>query len=221
MLVQLEQAGEGLWKSGWRDKWFARSDLETRNVTREANGHLFLELARATGFADLDGVELLRKGASMIEELECSGMGTPLPQGLHKPAEMLRQTCRASNRALLAELREDPKAEELLRVTCEDAEKGRMSAPAPVDMQKLEHVRLNPRYGHSCACAMFWRGPCGVACRFAVEQEKPDGAMKTRPIDDLSWSAAALFDGEEARPSKKARKEASVNGFTLPVCEHA
>ena len=88
-------------------------------------------------------------------------------------------------------------------------------------MQKLDHVRLNPRYGHSCACAMFWRGPCGVACRFAAEQEKPDGAMKTRPIDDLSWSAAALFDGEGARPSTKARKEASVNGFTLPVCEHA
>ena len=51
-----------------------------------------------------------------------------------------------------------------------------------------------------------------------LSQEKEDGSFKKRAIDHFSWSpGTAAAAGETVRPSKKARKEASVNGHTVPT----
>jgi hypothetical protein len=42
--------------------------------------------------------------------------------------------------------------------------------------------------------------------------------VQVRAVDHLSWSPGTQRDaGAEARPSKKARKEMSVNGYTMPT----
>ena len=56
--------------------------------------------------------------------------------------------------------------------------------------------------------------------RFSVVQDKPDGSVKIRPIDNMSWSACPTLSankGETQGTRKKARKEGSVNGYTWPA----
>ena len=91
--------------------------------------------------------------------------------------------------ALLAELREDEHAGELLRLTREDADMGRMSWPIPVKEGGVKECLLCPR--------------------FAVRQSKTDGSIKLRAVDNLSWSAGWVKD-------RAAMKEWSVNGHAVP-----
>ncbi len=137
-------------------------------------------------------------GAAMLGELTRSGVGVPLSVDYVKSATELKASCERSNQVLLRELREDSNAAALLKQTREDAALGRMMEPVPVAQADLSHVLLNPRFG--------------------VEQEKKDGSTKLRAIDHLSWSpSTADGAGMERRPTKKARKEASVNGYTAPA----
>ena len=134
----------------------------------------------------------------MIGELHRSGVGEPICVDRVKSVEALRAGCKYSNEALLRDLREDRNAEALLKSTREDAAMGRMSNPVPIQKCDTSQILLNPRFG--------------------VEQEKDDGRMKIRAIDHLSWSPSTQRrDGMEPRPSKKARKEDSVNGYTAPA----
>lgn len=136
-------------------------------------------------------------GVSMLGELERSGAGVPVCVDQVKSIDALRENCASNNTALLTELRESSNASELLEMTRKDAAMGRMSDPVPVNSADLHGVLLNPR--------------------FAVEQEKEDGSVKLRAIDHLSWSPSTLTgEGGHTRPTKKARKEASVNGHTAP-----
>ena len=97
---------------------------------------------------------------------------------------------------LLNELREDSNAKALLQLTRDDAAKGRMSEPVPVQSTDLSKVLLNPRFG--------------------AEKVREDGSKKLRAIDHLSWSPGCASEGGAVqRPSKKARKEHSVNGHTM------
>ena len=131
----------------------------------------------------------------MLGELECSGVGTPTQVDQVKCIDDLKDTCASSNEALLKELRESSDAHKLLEVTNADARMGRMTDPVPLSSVDVSAVLLNPRFG--------------------VEQEKEDGSTKVRAIDHLSWSPSTLTDdGVECRPTKKARKAASVNGHT-------
>lgn len=58
-------------------------------------------------------------------------------------------------------------------------------------------------------CRQSWCWCARLLCaRFGVEQTKPDGRVKVRPIDNFSWS---MIDGG----SKREVKEWSVNGHTI------
>ena len=131
----------------------------------------------------------------MIGELDRSGVGVPCDVDKVKNVAELQASCAVSNTALLKEMRENSNAETLFDITRTDASLGRMSEPKLVDETSLNTVLLNPRFG--------------------VEQIKDDGSTRVRPIDHLSWSPSTMT-GEvtEGRPTKKARKEASVNGHT-------
>ena len=96
----------------------------------------------------------------------------------------LWQRRHASNEKLLSDLREDELADELLRITRDDAAKHRMTEPVLLNETSIKSCLLHPR--------------------FAVSQLKPDGKRKVRPIDNFSWGAQP--EGETGRPSKKARK---------------
>ena len=75
-----------------------------------------------------------------------------------------------------------------MRQTQADAELHRMSSPVPLASFDTDNIRLHPRFG--------------------VPQEKPDGRIKIRPCDHMSWS----------RETK--RKEHSVNGYLYPAVKH-
>ena len=153
-------------------------------------GQLIEQLAHVTRFKDTDAASLFRKGASMLNELEISGLGEPVVS-MVRPANDLQDKCRRNNDELAASLRQDRNAEQLMAVTLEDAKLQRMTAPIPYNAEEMASVHLSPRFG--------------------VEQEKADGRTKVRPIDHFSSSG-----GHEGRASKQRRKDASVNGYTFP-----
>ena len=170
MVSELEAAGSALQRSGWSSQWFDGADSGVTRVAGEANGHLFGELLRVTGYVDASCVEILREGACMLEQLPVSGIGAPIDGGPTQHAAALQGECVASNKALVRSLREDAHSRALLQSTEADAKLHRMSQPVPVEGVSLQGVRLQPR--------------------FAVVQSKPDGTEKIRPVDDFSWSVA-------------------------------
>ena len=134
----------------------------------------------------------------MLGELERSGVGQPMHVDYVRCIADLQRCCRSSNAELLQELREDSHAQELMRLTQEDASKGRMTAPVAASTGWASELLLNPRFG--------------------VERERADGSIKIRAVDHLSWSPASACEADsQRRPSKKARKEFSVNGYTTPA----
>ena len=126
----------------------------------------------------------------MIGELECSGIGNPCDVDRVRNINELRSSCESSNKALLQGLRQCSHARALLEQTKKDAALGRMSEPELLADADAHALLLNPRFG--------------------VEQEKEDGTVKVRAIDHLSWSPST--QGAAERPSKRRRKEASLNG---------
>ena len=102
----------------------------------------------------------------------------------------LGQHCEASNRELIASLREGRNSAELHRLTYVDFLKGRMSEPKPPRDCDLASCRLVPR--------------------FAVEQGcNAEGNVKVRPVDHFSWSCKGRAQQKRKRAEVKA---ASVNG---------
>ena len=71
------------------------------------------------------------QGGPLMGPLVACGIGIPeaVPE-VPDPSD-LEQGCLEDNRALLASLREDPYGQELLEMTRQDAELGRMSKPVP------------------------------------------------------------------------------------------
>ena len=134
----------------------------------------------------------------MLGELHRSGVGASCDRDCVKSIAVLQASCLASNECLLKELKEDSLSADLWQATEKDARLGRMSEPRPVDEADLGTVLLNPR--------------------FAVEQLKEDGSTKVRAIDHLSWSPGWRSEASPTeRPTKRARKEESVNGHTAPA----
>ena len=134
----------------------------------------------------------------MLGELPVSGVGSPAERDCVKSLAELKAGTLASNRKLLAELREDTHAEELLRITREDAACGRMVEPTVLAGEPPSDMLLHPR--------------------FSVEQTRDDGSLKLRAVDHFSWSS--LEPGSRrARclSRKRAMKANSVNGFTYPA----
>ena len=136
----------------------------------------------------------------MLGELGRSGVGEPVVVDRVKSVAELRAKCGTSNAALIGQLRADSNACELLKLTRDDAALGRMTAPTPLsdhNAHLLPEVLLNPRFG--------------------VVKEKENGEVKIRAVDHLSWSPGTVEAGDESRPSKRARRDSSVNGYTSPA----
>ena len=77
--------------------------------------------------------------------MDRSGFGVPIECPTVPEAEAtLRNHCLASNAKLLAKLREDPFAKDLMELTRKDAALGRMSEPVPADLSQLGDVLLVP-----------------------------------------------------------------------------
>ena len=143
MITQIENANARMWQSGLRDQWFAGCDDGVKRVCEGVNGHLMHELLVAFKYHDAECVELLRqgvslvvclhvecaiallKGAPMIGELEASGIGELIERAAGtkheskacKSVEELKACKASSNTTLVAELREDSHAEDILRAT--------------------------------------------------------------------------------------------------------
>ena len=124
-------------------------------------------------------------------ELPQSGIGTPCERDEVKSIDALKARVAESNAKLAERLAEDPSSGELLRLTQQDADLGRMTEPEAVSDLKAVEYLLAPRFG--------------------VRQEKADGSTKIRPVDHFSWSAAGR--------SKRQQKPDSINGHTS-VAEH-
>ena len=151
------------------------------------NGLLLQQLAFITGYEDADCVQFFRRGAPFLGRLPCSGIGTPRLEAGDISVSLLREHAHANNAALVASLREDARAEELLSLTKADASLGRMSVPQVFDPSLLQGMLLAPR--------------------FPVVREKEDGSSAVRPVDNFSWSSlkqAGLGKTERKRKQKAA-----------------
>ena len=180
MISRIEFAAEEIFDSGLQQEWLQGADAAARAVIGSVNGPLLQQLLEATEYDDLSVAEMLLKGAPMVGQLDNCDVGDL--QGAM--VNQLWQRRHASNEKLLSDLREDELADELLRITRDDAAKHRMTEPVLLNETSIKSCLLHPR--------------------FAVSQLKPDGKRKVRPIDNFSWGAQP--EGETGRPSKKARK---------------
>lgn len=107
--------------------------------------------------------------------------------------DALRESMVKHNEILIQSMKETPLGKELLDQTIADAELSRMAHPRIIQHASDVDFLLTPR--------------------FAVVQPKPDGSVKTRPVDNFSWSSSGA--------SKKKRKLASINGIASdeePIC---
>ena len=125
----------------------------------------------------------LSVGAQIVGKLDCSGIGTPIDGESEKSLNELWYSCAERNASLVESLKVDPHADKLLEMAHADAELHRASTPVPISKFDIESCLLHPR--------------------FMVEQRRPDGSLKLRPIDHFSWS--------------KCGKEDSVNGHVVPT----
>lgn len=200
MMVAIEDFDKRSRQSGACEAWFSSADLHTRKVAGKANGFLFETLLRASGYADVDCVNLLREGgfpasyhllplflsllagAGMTGLLDCSGIGTPVGMKEIRSLHTLGAKCADHNARLFKALREDPHAEWLYKSVMDDARAWRMSEPEVWDGVDSVHL-FHPR--------------------FAVSQLRPDGTEKLRAVDNFSWS-----------PSCEGKVD-SANGFTV------
>ena len=117
---------------------------------------------------DVECAEALRLGAPILGLLHATGNGRPESFPPCQPEHELKNSIVERNKTLLASLREDVHSKALWDVTQKDVAAGRMTHPVPVSQVDLSKILLTPR--------------------FAVEQLKPDGSVKVRPIDDCTRS---------------------------------
>lgn len=146
MISQIEFASRELRASGKCAAWFEGCDEILKQATEGVNGFLLQELLAASRHVDESAAEVFRKGARMLDQLECSGIGKPVPWAQCKSVARLRQNVENSNRALLSQLRGDENGEALLKLTGEAAGKGWMTQPVPLDQADVRDVLLNPRF---------------------------------------------------------------------------
>ena len=216
VVAALEFAAAEQRSSGLLEAWFGKCDKYVREVcishiscllfasmvsvvqvAGDSQPLLMDQLATVTEHCDKECVNFMRQGAPFTYQLSSSGLGDAVVEPAVEPSGVLGAQCLEHNLALLKSLREDPHSEALLKAACEDAKLGRMTVPRKVTNNDkfLENELLHPR--------------------FAAAQEKPDGSVKVRPIDNFSWSAVRPTGmGQLAR--KRKIKAASLNGHCLP-----
>ena len=155
---------------------------EFRPLLAGVNIPLLKELARESEWHDAECIDFFSRGAPLLGNLVYSGNGRALSadeRAGDTGAEVaaLRASTLAFNNSLLASVREDPLASELLRKSREEAVLGRMSPPRAFrpDLSAAE-------------LAAAWGETIRLVPRFGVSQPKPDGSLKVRPVDDFTRS---------------------------------
>ena len=193
ILVALEAADRRQKASGASERWAGGSRFE-------GNGLLFEHLLRETGYDDVACTDTLREGAKFLDVLDRCGQGDEVRAASAHDANSLWESRKISNEQLIGSLKEQTEvvgantgtvAEALLATTEQEASMGRVAKPRVlVDNEVPDDVLLHPRFG--------------------ILQEKEDGTVKVRPIDNFSWSRFGFRRGA-------LRKAHSVNGHTYPV----
>ncbi|CAK0899991.1 unnamed protein product, partial [Prorocentrum cordatum] len=107
---------------------------EFRPLIAGVNIPLLKELARESEWRDAECIDFFSRGAPLLGNLACSGNGralSPEERAGDTSAEVarLRASALACNDLILASIREDPLASEVLRKTREEADLGGMSPP--------------------------------------------------------------------------------------------
>jgi len=103
-------------------------------------------LAEYCKFHDVGCVNLFRHGAEIIGPLTCSGNGVPVDVASGHDIEQLVAERPGRNARMLAKVRVDVFADELLEQTRCDVALGRMSEPAPVERVDLGLVSICQRF---------------------------------------------------------------------------
>ena len=187
VMCEIERKGKEFWSNGSAQNWLDSAEPTVRKVVESVNGPLLMYLGEKAMHADLECIELLRRGAPLYGQLETCGNGPVKDSIAIGEIDELKANCSESNVQLIKKLRNDPWEQELHNLALEDAKLGRMTWPEPVSEEQIRSVRLNQRFG--------------------VEQGlKPNGDVKVRAVDNMSWG----YSSEVSRPKKRPRQ--SVNG---------
>ena len=178
MISQIEFAAQEIMDSGMQQEWLQGADVAAQAVIGSVNGPLLRQLLEATGYDDVAVIDMLLEGAPFVGQFDNGSTNEP------PSVDQLWLRRQASNKTLLADLREGELAQELLQLTRDDAAKHRMTEPVLLQHTSIKDCLLHPR--------------------FAVSQQKSNGKRKVRPIDNFSWGAQP--EEGAGRPSKKAMK---------------
>ena len=111
-----------------------------------ANGPLMEELRRICGYTYSGGIKQFRKGGEVIDRLEPSGHYQAKAETAELSVQEVVEQRRARNDKLIKSLRPDEHARRLHQMTLEDAEKGRMTKPRPLQDSDLDQYNLAPRF---------------------------------------------------------------------------
>ena len=170
MIRAIEADARALRLSGAVDRWFGDADKSIRAITEGVNGPLFDTLLRAAEHEDLECTDLFKHGAQLLGKLPVTGNGRQENKKQHESISALHETCGASNRDILARLKEDLEhSDEVFRLTCVDSELQRMTPLQPCSDIDMDTVRISQR--------------------FAVAQGvKEDGSPKVRCVDSCTES---------------------------------
>ena len=166
IMSNLEAAGQAMWGKGLCAEWLRGGDANAAKVSATVNGVMMADLCRAVDFHDFECVEMFRAGESLFVCVRCRsiviacvcltggslyglleqcGLGAFMPGEPDGSIRDVRATSDRSNAYLLSKLRTDAFEDELHRLTCADAELGRMSWPEEARCVDLSSVRLCPR----------------------------------------------------------------------------
>ena len=197
-LDNLARRAQQLVASGRAEAWFAGAADTVRRVAATVNGPLCEALASELQYHDPECVNLFREGARISGDLPASGHGRAIPRKTkgYEDASTLLSSALDRNTALLASLKPDAHAIEILEQTSAESRTGRISAPVSVSSINLSRVILSPR--------------------FAVEQQRPGGKTKLRLVDDLSRSGI----NSSCRPAEKLRTEGIDHLFAVAQLFH-
>ena len=112
----------------------------------------------------------------MIGALPLTGIGNAIDVDRNVDIDVaaLKGDCNSSNKALLSRLKEDAEPATLMSITRADAKLERMTDPVLASEVDLSSLLLHPR--------------------FCVVQERPNGSVKARAVDNFSWSASGGVD---------------------------
>ena len=115
-------------------------------AAKNVNGLLLHKLAKETSFHDVSSASMFREGCDLIGPLTRTGNGRPLDTAEARPVESLHERRKAQNMALLANLKEDCRAEDLHQMAHDDADLKRMTHPRPVSRSDVEEYTFSPRF---------------------------------------------------------------------------